>query len=87
MTTEQREHEITLLRARVEQLERELFEQQRRTNVLVAEAQTRIYWLDRWHVDLNDLMADPRADQARAAVRWLRTYWRRVKHLKRRFLG
>jgi len=87
MTTQQREHEITLLRTRVAQLEHELFEQQRRTNVLTAEAQTRLYWLERWHVDLNELMADRRADRARELLRMLRGGWRRAKRLKRRVVG
>ena len=31
-----------------------------RANAAVAAAQERVYWLDRWHLDLNALMAPPR---------------------------
>ena len=44
------------LRARVAGLEDELAEQAVRTNADTAQAQERVYWLDRWHLDLNALM-------------------------------
>ena len=40
-----------------------------RTNATVARAQERAYWLDRWHVDLNALMARPARAQFRALLR------------------
>jgi len=48
--------ELERLHARVEQLERELVEQAERTERVVAAAQRRTYWLDRWHLDLDALM-------------------------------
>jgi hypothetical protein len=48
--------ELQRLRARVAALERELVEQAQRTERVVAAAQERTYWLDRWHLDLNALM-------------------------------
>lgn len=78
--------EVEELRARVAQLERELAEQAARTNALVAAAQERTYWLDRWHVDLNALMSRPGAAEFRAAVRIARGAVRRLRLLKRRLL-
>jgi len=48
--------ELARLRARVAELERELVEQAERTARVVADAQRRTYWLDRWHLDLDALM-------------------------------
>lgn len=55
-TDTDRQAEVERLRARVAELERELTEQARRTARVVAQAQQRTYWLDRWHVDLDALM-------------------------------
>lgn len=49
--------ELETLRARVAALERELAERTARANAAVAAAQDRSYWLDRWHIDLNRVMA------------------------------
>jgi len=54
--TERRAQELERLRARVAQLERELVEQAERTARVVAAAQERTYWLERWHLDLDRLM-------------------------------
>ena len=56
--------ELEALRARVAQLERERAEQIAAANAAVAAAQERAYWLDRWHLDLNALMAKPRGGRA-----------------------
>ena len=48
--------EIERLRAQVAALEAELVAQAERTSRVVADAQQRTYWLDRWHIDLNALM-------------------------------
>jgi hypothetical protein len=48
--------ELKQLRARVAELERELLVQAERTGRVVADAQRRTYWLDRWHLDLDALM-------------------------------
>jgi hypothetical protein len=79
--------ELEALRARVGELERERAEQIARANAAIAALQERIYWLDRWHVDLNALMARPGAAELRAAVRIVRGLIRRVRLFKRRVLG
>jgi cell division septum initiation protein DivIVA len=55
--------ELEQLRARVAELERELAERTRRANAAVAAAEERLYWVDRWKVDLDELMQ-------RRAGRW-----------------
>ena len=75
------------LRERVLQLEGELAEQAARTNALLAAAQERAYWLDRWGLDLNALMQKPGAAQLRWLMRAARWPVRKVKLLKRRLLG
>ena len=75
------------LRDRVRQLEGELAEQAARTNALLAAAQERAYWLDRWGLDLNALMRQPGAAQLRWLMRAARWPVRRAKLLKRRLLG
>ncbi|HKG02013.1 MAG TPA: hypothetical protein VKB03_02440 [Conexibacter sp.] len=75
--------ELEQLRARVAALEAELAEQAARTERIVAEAQERAYWLDRWHLDLNTLMRKPGAAEARALVRAVRYVVRGLKKVKR----
>jgi hypothetical protein len=79
--------ELERLRAQVAELERQLAEQSARTNALVAAAQERSYWLDRWHLDLNALMATRRGAQFRALMRAARAPVRRVRLIKRRLFG
>jgi len=55
-TGTERDAELEELRARVAELEAELVEQAARTERIVAAAQQRTYWLDRWHLDLDALM-------------------------------
>lgn len=81
------QQEIERLRARVAQLEQELVEQAERSSRVVAEAQERLYWLDRWHVDLNELMRKPGAAEFRWMVRAVRGVLRRIKKLKRKLTG
>jgi hypothetical protein len=59
------------LRARVEELERQLGEQAAAANAAIAAAQDRAYWLDRARIDLNRVMAGRagRALQKLARVR------------------
>jgi hypothetical protein len=78
--------EISELRARVADLEDQLQRQSARTNDLVARAQDRVYWLDRWHLDLNAVMARPGADLFRRSLRAARAVMRRARALKRRIL-
>lgn len=75
--------DIERLRARVAALEAELVEQAARTARIVAEAQERTYWLDRWHLDLNALMRKPGAAEARALFRAFRKVARGLKRVKR----
>lgn len=78
-----RQTEIEALRVRVAALEAELVEQASRTERIVAEAQERAYWLDRWHLDLNALMRKPGAAEARWLFRAFRKVVRELKRLKR----
>jgi hypothetical protein len=78
--------ELEYLRRRVAELEQERAELMRRTATVIAAAQERAYWLDRWHLDLNALMARPAADRVRAAARGLRAPVRAVRGVKRRLL-
>jgi hypothetical protein len=84
---EPREAELQRLRARVARLEAELAEQAARTNRVVAAAEERTYWLDRWHLDLNALMRRRGAAELRAGVRAVRVVYRRGKRLRRRVAG
>jgi hypothetical protein len=79
--------EVEVLRARVAALEQELVEVTARANAAVAAAQDRAYWLDRWHLDLNALMARPGAAQFRAALRAVRSVVWFLKRLSRRLRG
>jgi cell division septum initiation protein DivIVA len=84
MATVDQQREIEALRARVEELERELAEQAARANAAIAAAQERAYWLDRWHLDLNALMEKPGASQIRGLLRAVRAVWRPIAKLLRR---
>ena len=79
--------ENAALRDRVAQLESELAEQAARTNAIVAAAEERTYWLDRWHLDVNELMRRPGAAQFRAALRLVRWPVRQLMAAKRQLLG
>ncbi|HEY5344281.1 MAG TPA: hypothetical protein VIJ66_11575 [Solirubrobacteraceae bacterium] len=72
------------LRERVAALEAELVETQARTNAIVAQTQERVYWLDRWHLDLNALMRRPGAAELRGALRGMRAVSRAFRRAKRR---
>lgn len=86
-TTAPPDDEIGRLQARIAELEAELTDQGRRTARLVAEAQEQLYWLERWHVDLNRLMAKPGAVPALDALKRVRTVVRAAKRSKRRLLS
>jgi hypothetical protein len=81
------EDEVSELRLRVAALERENVELAARANAAVATAQERVYWLDRWGLDLNALMRRRGAAELRAAVRAVRAVLRRAKRIKRRLTG
>jgi ABC-2 type transport system permease protein len=76
--------ELEFLRRRVLELDQELAETERRAAQAIAAAQKRAYWLDRWHVDLNALMARPVAGRARSAARAGRRPIRALRLLTRR---
>jgi hypothetical protein len=79
--------ELEALRHRVLELERERAEQVAAANAAVAAVQERVYWLDRWHLDLNALMARPGAAEFRGAVRIAREAIRTVRRAKRKLIG
>ncbi len=76
--------EVEHLRARVVTLEAELVEVSARSNAAVAAAQSQTYWLERWHLDLNELMRRPGAEELRLALRSVRSVARSLRRLKRR---
>lgn len=76
--------ELDALRARVAELEAQLVEVEDWANRTVAAAQERVYWLDRWHIDLNRLMERPGAAELRAVVRGIRAVYRSLSPLCRR---
>jgi uncharacterized coiled-coil protein SlyX len=79
--------EVVALRARVAELEAQLAEQSRATNALVARSQEKLYWLERWHVDLDNVMSKPGAEQALELVKKLRGGVRTLRRTKRRITG
>ena len=85
--TDTRDAEIAALRARVSELEDELTRRDAATNALVARSQEKLYWLERWQVDLDRLMAKPGAVPALEAVRSLRNAIRAVRIAARKLRG
>jgi uncharacterized coiled-coil protein SlyX len=81
------EEEVARLRARVAELEAQLADQARATNELVARSQEKLYWLERWHVDLDRLMAKPGAQQLLGVVKGVRAGVRLARTAKRKVLG
>jgi hypothetical protein len=84
---EHEEAEIERLRARIAELEAELVEVQAWANEVVGEAQDRTYWMDRWHVDLNEIMRHRTADRVRAVLRAIRSVVRFFRRLASRYLS
>jgi chromosome segregation ATPase len=84
MSTEVREAQAELeeLRARVEALEAELIEAEAWASETVARAREKTYWLDRWQIDLNELMRRRSADRIRAVARAVRGIRRALLRLK-----
>ena len=77
------ERENEELRRQVAELEAQLVEQAARTNEIIARAQERVYWLDRWHVDLDRLVAIPGVSAMRALVRAVRAPLRLARKVSR----
>ena len=74
------------MRARIAELETELGEQSRRTARVVAEAQEKLYWLERWQVDLDVVMRKPGAVPALETLKRVRSWTRQLRKLKRRLV-
>lgn len=72
-TEQELQAEIERLRGRVAALESELVEVQAKANDAVAEWEDRAYWLDRWHLDLNELMRRRSTERVRALLRAVRS--------------
>jgi hypothetical protein len=81
--TAEHEEEVARLRERVAGLEAQLLEREAWANRVVAEAQDKTYWLDRWHLDLNALMRRRGADRVLALAHFLRAVYRTGRKLKR----
>jgi hypothetical protein len=73
--------EVEELRARIDELERELAERTAKAEAAVAAAQDRSYWLDRLRIDLNAVMERP---ISRALFQGLLGAVRGLRALKRR---
>ncbi len=82
-----RDDDVAALQARVAALEAELALQAQRTARVVAEAQEKLYWLERWQIDLDAVMAKPGAVAALEALKRVRSRARQLKQLKRRLFG
>lgn len=79
--------ELDALHARIAELEAQLAEQARATNAIVARSQEKLYWLERWHIDLDQLMLRRSALALLAALKPMRAVFRRARRLKRRASG
>jgi hypothetical protein len=71
--------ELERLRARVDELERELAERTARAEAAVAAAEQRSYWADRLPFDLNAVMPTPLGRAAYAVVVGLARVARAIK--------
>lgn len=80
---EEETEEVEQLRARVAELEAELIRVEDWANRTVGAAQQRLYWLDRWHLDLNALMERPGAGELRGLLRAMRWLYRVVRRAMR----
>jgi hypothetical protein len=78
------EEGLDALHARLARLERERGEEIRGAMAAAAAAQERLYWLDRWHVDLNALVATRAGGALRMVMRALRAPTRWIRLLARR---
>lgn len=76
--------ENAALRGQVAELERQLAEQAARTNEALARAQERVYWLDRWHIDMETIVAIPGVSALRALVRAIRAPLRLARKAARK---
>ncbi len=68
---------------RLAEIEAEHAEQLARSHAALAAAQDRLYWLDRWGIDLNELMRRRGAGELRLVLRALRALSRAGIEAKR----
>lgn len=87
LSTSALEAEVRELQARVSELEALLADQARTTNAIVARSQEKLYWLERWQIDLDAIMRKPGATQLMDGVKAMRFLVRLVRMGKRRLLG
>ncbi len=78
------EDELVRLRARVAALEAELLEVEARANRAVVEAQEKTYWLDRWRIDLNEIMERDAIRHTREGARQMWAACRALTRVTRR---
>jgi uncharacterized coiled-coil protein SlyX len=64
--------EVEDLRRRVAELEAQLAEQARVTNEIVARSQEKLYWLERWGIDLDRVMGRRSAQLALETLKRVR---------------
>ncbi|HWI23284.1 MAG TPA: hypothetical protein VNT22_11805 [Baekduia sp.] len=82
--TEAHETEIAALRARVAELEAELHQQAQAVAATRAEAQEKLYWLERMHLDVEQVMHTPAAGLVMNVLRRVRGVVWAIKRIKRR---
>lgn len=78
--------EVERLRARVAELEAQLAAQAKATNDIVSRSQEKLYWLERWQIDLDTVMRKDGAEELLNVVKRLRVVVRAVRRTKRRVL-
>lgn len=78
---EAQDAEVERLRAQVVELEDELASLQAWANAVVADAQKRVYWLDRLHLDLDPIMRHVPFDDALDVYRKLRGPYHAMRRL------
>jgi hypothetical protein len=78
------ESEVERLRARVTELEAELADRAARANAAVAAAEDRVYWLERWKIDLDAVMQQRRGRWALQLLEHARRARRVAGRVRRR---
>jgi hypothetical protein len=82
----EQESEVERLRARVAELEKELAERTERANAAVAAAEDRVYWVERWKIDLDAVMQRRSGRWALRLTEQARRAGRVAGRLRRRLL-
>ncbi len=83
MSTPDTQAELEQLRARVADLEAQLAEKDRATSALVAQSQEKLYWLERWNVDLEKVMGRRSAQVALESLKKVRSVVWAAKRARR----